>query len=381
MEVFMNTSSVRLMIAAPESSADLLYKTKFWAPDPFIFLEIDSETILIASDLELGRARETATVDVVEPQSEYRKALKKQGLERPRLSDIVHAYLSGKNLEKAKLEVPGSMAVSPVERLRELGHEIIISKGSFYPERRHKEPWEIDAIDTAERATERAIDQARRIIWDADVVDGVLVTDGEVLTSERVRRVIEIMLLNEGYKGSPPIVSCGAQAALPHEIGHGPLKSGETIIIDVFPRSMETYYHADQTRSVVHGSISNEIRRMHSAVSEAVEMTLEGIRPGVDGATLHKNIQEHFLKSGFETKTVDGKPQGFFHGTGHGVGLEVHESPRIGEVSQILEEGDVVTVEPGLYYPDIGGIRIEELVVVTADGCRNFATLDWALHG
>ena len=205
-------------------------------------------------------------------------------------------------------------------------------------------------------------------------------TDGDILTSERVRRAIEIMLLSEGYKGAPPIVSCGGQAALPHEIGHGPLRPGETIIIDVFPRSMETYYHADQTRSVVNGPISDDIRRMHSAVADAVEMTLEGIRPGVDGAMLHKKIQDHFLRSGFETETVDGKPQGFFHGTGHGVGLEVHESPRISEVSQILEEGDVVTVEPGLYYPDIGGIRIEELVVVTADGCRNLATLDWALH-
>ena len=376
----MNTPQVRLMIAAPESSADMLYKTRFWAPDPFIFIEVNGKTILVASDLELGRAREVAAVDVVEPLSEYRNALKEQGIERPKFSDIVHAYLTDKGLDTARLEVPGSMAVSHVERLRELGHEISISKESFYPERRHKESWEIEAIETAEGATERAIDNARRMIWDADVIDGVLMLDGDVLTSERVRRAIEIMLLNEGYKGSPPIVSCGGQAALPHEIGHGPLLSEQTIIIDVFPRSMDTYYHADQTRSVVHGRISDDIRRMHTAVAEAVEMTLDGIRPGVDGETLHKKIQDHFLKSGFETRTVDGKPQGFFHGTGHGVGLEVHESPRISEVSQILEEGDVVTVEPGLYYPDIGGIRIEELVVVTADGCRNLATLDWSLH-
>lgn len=375
----MTSTGIRLIIAAPEKNADILYMTRFWAPDPLALLDIDGKTILFVSDLELGRARETAHVDVVEASTPMAKRLKEEGVERPGYAEVIHRYLADLGMEQARIEVPGSMEVRYVEMLRQLRHEVVLGGSPFLPQRRRKSDWEITHIAEAMRATEQAIDGARHMIRNADAKDGILFSDGDVLTSERVRQYIEIELLKEGCQGTPPIVSCGDQAAMPHEEGSGPLKSGETIVIDVFPRSKKTFYHADQTRTVVHGTPSDMVRKMHRTVAKAVRMTIEDIRPGVDGKDLHQRIKDLFEGSGFETKTVDGAPQGFFHGTGHGVGLEVHELPRISDDSQLLEEGDVVTVEPGLYYPGVGGVRIEELVVVTADGCRNFATLDWNL--
>ncbi len=251
--------------------------------------------------------------------------------------------------------------------------------GPFWPERRHKTAWEIAQIAEAMRVTEAVLDKARRMIRGADVDGDLLVVDGEVLTSERVRAFIQVELLAPGFAGAPPIVACGDQATLPHEVGHGPLRTGQTIILDVFPTSQTTRYAADTTRTVVHGTPPPEVVRMHRAVADAVTTVLTHLRAGVDGRALHEMVLSLFERRGFVTETVNGRPQGFIHGTGHGLGLDVHETPRISKDSQILEEGDVVTVEPGLYYPGIGGVRIEDVVVVTATGCRNLCSLDWEL--
>ena len=375
----MSDEKCRLMISAPERDPDIYYRTKLFTPDPYALLILNGESILFASDLEIGRAMEVATVDKVESFTQIQKRLKEDGIEKPGYTAVVHDYIKKHVGTGVKIEVPGSMEVRYVEKLREYGYDLAIGEVPFWPERRHKDAWEIEQIAAAMRATEEAIASARETIWHSEARDGTLYSDGQILTAERVRAQIEMQLLEAGYQGAPPIVSSGEFAAMPHEIGSGPLRTGETVIIDVFPRCKRTYYHADETRTVVHGMPSDTVVKMHGAVADAVKMTLEGIRPGVDGKILHKKIQELFENQGFETRTVDDKPEGFFHGTGHGVGLEVHEAPRIGGVAQVLEIGDVVTVEPGLYYPGIGGVRIEELVVVTEDGCRNLASLDWKL--
>ena len=370
---------IRVMIAAPDADADVLYRTRFWAPDPITYIEMDGKRVLIVSDLEAGRALETAKVDEVVSSTTLGRELKEQGQEKRELADIVHYFLMQRGAGAEPLLMPGSTAAQHVDTLRSLGHHVELGKTPFWPERRHKEPWEIRNIEDTLRHTEAAVASARTMIRGADARDGVLYVDNEMLTSERVRNFIQVFLLKRGCSGAAPIVSCGSQAALPHEIGSGPLRTNETIILDVFPQSMETRYCADTTRTLVHGVPSEAAVSMHRAVAEAVQLVLDGIKPGVDGKALHSRVVSLFKDRGFETATKNGKPEGFFHGTGHGVGLEVHEQPRISEVSCILEEGDVVTVEPGLYYPDIGGIRIEELVVVEKDGCRNLCTLDWDL--
>lgn len=371
--------NIRVMIAAPDADADVLYRARFWAPDPITYIEMDGKRVLLVSDLEAGRAVETAKVDEVVSSTTLGKELKEQGHKKPELAHVVHHFLAKTGAGTEPLLMPGSTAARSVDTLRALGHHVELGETPFWPERRHKEPWEIESIEETLRHTEAAVAAARTMIRGAEARDGVLYVDNEVLTSERVRSFIQVFLLKRGCSGAAPIVSCGSQAALPHEVGRGPLRTNQTTIIDVFPRSMETLYCADITRTLVHGLPSDAVTAIHSAVADAVRIVLEGIKPGVDGMALHSKVVAHFKDRGFETTTKDGKPEGFFHGTGHGVGLEVHEQPRISEISCILEEGDVVTVEPGLYYPDTGGVRIEELVVVEKDGCRNLCTLDWDL--
>ncbi len=379
MEDLMESSTIRVMIDSPEKDADLIYRTQFWAPDPVIYIEIAGERTLLVSDLEVGRAKESEKVDRVVSFTPISKRLKERGVDKPNLTDITHDYLEQIGASQAPLLLPGATAAIAVERLRAHGHMVTLGEAPFFPERRKKESWEVELIAQTMKFTEEALDDARKRIRTAEERNGFLYVDGETLTSENLRTFIQLHLLKNGCAGSPPITSCGDQAALPHEIGHGPLKAGETIILDVFPRSNENFYCADTTRTLVYGIPTERVVAMHKAVADAVNIVLEGIRPGVDGKDLHQKVVDLFVDRGFETTTVDGKPQGFFHGTGHGVGLDVHEAPRISADSMILEEGDVVTVEPGLYYPGVGGVRIEELVVVEKDGCRNLCSLDWDL--
>lgn len=369
---------IRAMIANPERDADLYWRTGFRAPDPLIYIETGDTKTLVVSDLELGRAKETARVGAV-AMAPYRERLRETMPGIPILADILHAYLEDHHATAAPLLMPGSTAARQVDRLRELGHAVTLAETPFWPERRHKTEWEIMQMAEAMRQTERVLDMARRMIRGADVRDGILYVEGEMLTSERVRGFIQVELLKAGYGGDPPIVSCGDQATLPHEIGHGPLRAGETVILDVFPISQTTHYGADTTRTVVHGTPSPQVVKMHRAVADAVTAVLANMKAGVDGKDLHQRVLDIFESRGFTTETVDGRPQGFIHGTGHGLGLDIHEVPRISKESQILEPGDVVTVEPGLYYPGIGGVRIEDVAVVTEHGCRNLCSLDWNL--
>ncbi|MBN1425120.1 aminopeptidase P family protein [Candidatus Fermentibacteria bacterium] len=372
-------SEVRAMIANPEKDADLYWRTGFLAPDPLVYLEVGDTKTLIVSDLELGRAKETARVDQVVAMAPYREKLKESLQGIPTLADILHAYLQDTASGALPLCMPGATAARHVDRLRELGHMVTLGDSPFWPQRRHKTAWEIQQMAEAMRQTERVLDMARHMIRGASVRGGVLYSDGDILTSERVRSFIQVELLKAGYAGAPPIVSCGDHATLPHELGHGPMRTGETIILDVFPLSQATRYGADTTRTVVHGTPSTQVVKMHRTVADAVIAVLSNIKAGVDGKDLHQRVLDIFDDRGFVTETVDGKPQGFIHGTGHGLGLDIHEAPRISKDSLILEEGDVVTVEPGLYYPGVGGVRIEDVVVVTSTGCRDLCSLDWEL--
>jgi len=178
--------------------------------------------------------------------------------------------------------------------------------------------------------------------------------------------------MDAGWIGKGTIVAGGDQAVDPHNRGSGPLLAHRPIILDVFPRSTRTFYHADMTRTVVRGRIDPRVREMYATVNDGCEIAFSRLRDGAKGDEIHKAIQDLFVERGFRTGPRDGKVEGFFHGTGHGVGLEVHERPRIGALAPyVMRAGHVVTVEPGLYYPGIGGVRIEDLVVVRKDGCEN----------
>ncbi len=358
-----------LFIAASETDSNLYYATRFIAPDPFIYLEIKGERLVVMSDLELDRARSQARVDRVLSYSEFERRAKDQGVTEPGPVDIVHLVLQEAGL--AELLVPGNFPYIHACRLQELGYRLHTKREPFFEQRVIKTAEEVGHIEATQRATEAAVAAAHQALRRASVRDGVLWLDGEPLTSERVKKLINMTLMEQDCVAQHTIVAGGEQACDPHHEGSGPLPADRSIIFDVFPRSATSRYFADMSRTVVRGRASTELKKLYQTVKDAQEEAITKIRDGADGAKIHQGVCERFDKAGYKTGLVNGRMQGYFHGTGHGVGLDIHEAPRISRTGSILQEGHVVTVEPGLYYPGLGAVRIEDMVLVTRDGCRN----------
>jgi Xaa-Pro aminopeptidase len=241
----------------------------------------------------------------------------------------------------------------------------------FFEARTRKTPEEVAYIAETQRRTEAALEEAIQAIREAEARDGVLYRGGAPLTSEAVKALLARRLLELECLARHSIVACGADGCDPHNEGAGPLRANESIILDVFPQSLTNRYHADITRTVVKGRAPDALKRLYDAVLRAQERALGLIRGGADGTAIHAEVEAVFAAAGFETGEVHGRMQGFFHGTGHGLGLEIHEPPRIAKRGAVLRAGHVVTVEPGLYYPAWGAVRIEDLVAVTEGGCQN----------
>jgi Xaa-Pro aminopeptidase len=280
--------------------------------------------------------------------------------------------------EGSPVVVPPHFGVAYADELRARGLRVEPDGRLFAELRRVKTPEEISRIEEAQRAVEGACAHAVGILGESEVSgDGTLFWRGEPLTSEILRSEVEVELLKRGCTADEGTITAGGpQAADPHERGSGPLRAGEAIILDVFPRGQEGRYYADMTRTLVKGEPGEELQRMYDAVLEAQETALSMIGAGVNGRDVHDKVSDVLHERGYKTGKHDQKPgepltEGFFHGTGHGVGLEVHEAPRVSTADEELKAGDVVTVEPGVYQPGVGGVRIEDLVVVTEDGCRN----------
>jgi Xaa-Pro aminopeptidase len=365
-------ADARLIIAASETDANLFYATRFVAPDPFVFLWHGDQKILLVSDLELDRARAQAQVNQVLALRSYEARAKQRGAERPGIVDTLTELL--REREVRSLLVPGSFPLEHADGLRARGLRVTARPEPFFEARLTKAPDEVEAICQAMRRTEAALEAGIQAIREAEVREGRLWWRGAVLTSEMVKRIMAQRLLEDGLIAQHTIVACGDHACDPHHEGCGPLEEGRAIILDVFPRDESSRYYADITRTVVRGQAPEALRRMHAAVLAAQACALTRIRDGAEGEAIHLEVQQTFQAHGYHTGEMNGRMQGFFHGTGHGLGLEVHELPRISKVKTTLRTGHVVTVEPGLYYPGIGGVRIEDVVVVTDTGCRNLAS-------
>jgi Xaa-Pro aminopeptidase len=358
-----------LFIAASEVDSNLYYATKFVAPDPFIYLELKGERLMIMSDLEIDRAKAQATVDRVLSYSEIEKKAKAQGMKEPTPVDVVHVVL--KEAKIRRLLVPANFPFIHATRLQELGYSLMPKRDPFYEQRAVKTAEEVRHIEAAQRATEEAVAAAHDTLRRATIRDQMLWLDGECLTSERIKQLINVKLMERNCVAQHTIVAGGEQACDPHHEGSGPLPADRSIIFDVFPRSATSRYFADMSRTVIRGTASPELKRLYQTVRDAQEEAIGKIKDGADGMKIHQGICERFEKAGYTTGLVNGRMQGYFHGTGHGVGLDIHEAPRISRTGSLLQEGHVVTVEPGLYYPGLGAVRIEDMVLVTKDGCRN----------
>jgi Xaa-Pro aminopeptidase len=365
----MASDRATLMIAASESDSNLYYATRFIAPDPFIFMDVRGKRILLMSDLEMDRARNQATVDQVLSYSEWERRAKAQGASAPGAVDVLHLVLQDHGIKQ--LLVPVNFPFGHALRLQALGYQLETKKEPFYECRAIKTDEEIRCIEEAQHATETAVAAAHEALRRADIRENALWLDGSPLTSERIKKLINVKLMERDCVAQHTIVAGGDQACDPHDEGSGPLPAHRSIIFDVFPRSVATRYFADMSRTVLRGTASPELKRLYQAVKDAQEEAITRVRPGADGTKIHQGICDRFDAAGYATGLVNGRMQGYFHGTGHGVGLDIHEHPRISRNGSILQEGEVVTVEPGLYYPGLGAVRIEDMVLVTRDGCRN----------
>ena len=368
-----------LVIGAPEHDADAYHLSGFLAPDDVICLRVAGKTYLAVSSLEYGRAEKVAPTDELLSYEELSIAKLARELKSgaKAYAAAIRTLLEKLGAADSPLAVPPTLAVAYADALRDRGLTLEPDGKLFDGLRRAKSAEEVAHVEKAQRAVEEACEHAVGILREAEVDgDGALLWGGEALTSEILRSEINVELLRRNCLGDGTIAAGGSQAADPHERGSGPLKAGEAIILDIFPKDLSSRYYADMTRTFVKGEPNEDLRKMYDAVLESQEAALAMIGPGVDGKDVHDKVSEILHEAGYKTQLHDreeGRPltEGFFHGTGHGVGLEIHEAPRLGLAGQELIPGDIVSVEPGLYYPEVGGVRIEDLVVVTEDGSRN----------
>jgi len=359
-----------LLYADTERSSDALYFGSVSVPDAFVAFGAEGKKYAVVSALEFGRVRKESAFDEVLPLEKWMEAARARWPRRTVGPAEVITLLAKEYGQKA-FTIPDDCPARLYRDLRALGVDVRPANGPLFPEREIKTPAEAAALREGNRCSAAGIAAAERVLKASTIKSGKLVFDGAVLTSERLKLAIETACLEAGSVSFNTIAAGGDQGCDPHHRGSGPLRANELIIVDVFPRVNDTGYHGDMTRTFLRGEASDAQRKLVTAVRDAQRAALKAIRTGVPGKTVHAAVTTVFTERGFETKHGPQGSVGFFHGTGHGLGLAVHEPPRMnGTAETPLKAGTVVTVEPGLYYPGIGGCRIEDVVQVTDRGVK-----------
>jgi Xaa-Pro aminopeptidase len=352
------------VIYASSRDTDMKYLTHFTTSDPFVFLKKPGEPgVIIVSQMETGRASREATATVMTRSQAGLPEIMKTETDPYRATAKMIAGQVGK-----KILVPPNFPIALANAMSEYC-TVVVDGGTIQSMRAKKSKIELILMNNVQKVTERAMDRAISLIRSSSVKKGILYIDQKPLTSEQVKFSMHSLLLEHGCSAVDTIVSCGEDTAIPHMSGSGPLKSDEPIVIDLFPVEEKSGYYADMTRTVVKGEPSKDIREMYDALREAKNLGISRVKAGVSGADIHLAVVDFFNERGYETDT-----RGFIHNLGHGVGLQVHELPTIGPAGKALESGNVITIEPGLYYPGIGGVRLEDIGAVTSRGFNNFTT-------
>ena len=363
------------------SNSDLYYVTGFDAPDPYFAIYTPEETAVLVSSLEYGRAKQESRADTVKRHADYDyRAKHAEHGEREAQALMAVEFLADLGCES--LAVQAQFPVATADALR--GQQVAVEPdedGVVTDVRATKTDEEIEHVRTAQKANEAAMARAEELIRGADVDDdGALVHDGDVLTSEFVKQEIEVELLRHGCALDETIVACGRDAADPHNRGSGPLEAGEFVVVDIFPRDKDSKYHADMTRTFLNGTPSETQQEWYDVTHEAMQAALDVVEPGATGEAVNHAVVDVYTDYDFPTVYTDPEAEtGFIHSTGHGVGLDVHEQPSLSQGGEELRPGHVITVEPGLYDPDVGGVRIEDIVVVTEDGYENLTDYEISL--
>ena len=374
----MSPAKARLLYAASEIDADILYPTGFFAPDPFLFVQVGRQRLMVMSDLEIDRARKQARVGRVLSWSAVVKRIEARG-EKATASTVIARVL--RDLRVRHVSVPRGFSLGLAMELDEHGIRLEMGPEPFWPEREIKTGAEVRAIEASLRAAEAGLEAGIAALRSCRIGrDGFLRRDGRRFTVADLRAAVNTRIMAEGCVPAHTICAPGDQAVDPHEEGHGPIRAHAPIVMDIFPRSERTGYFGDLTRTVVRGRASPRLHELYAIVHAGVRLGHRRIRDGADGQSIHQEIQALFERHGYRTGVRGGRMQGFFHGTGHGLGLEIHEAPSISTRPSTLRTGHVVTVEPGLYYLGLGGVRIEDVAVVTKSGSRNLTRVPKVLE-
>lgn len=379
--------SAVVMAGKTEDHASLFRRIRFSVHDPVALIELNegAERILILRDIEMERAKQQARVTQVHCPADFAPS---EGLSGDRATATAQAV--AECLRRNGVELVIGDRLLPfifVEMIRRAGIEVAYDSDLGVLDRRQKDDEEIACLRESQRVTEEVIERVCRMIAHSEAdAEGVLVSDGKRLSSEYLRVFVDQFFLERGFTNPPAIIAGGPPASDCHNIGWGELKTGTPIIVDIFPTNRATHFCGDCTRTVVHGDIPDEVAQMHTAVFEAKKAAIEATKAGVTGQSVHETTLSVLMSFGYGTRlpTPDDPDTycGMTCGTGHGIGLEVHEPPLLDFKGPELLVGDALTIEPGLYCKAIGAIRLEDLVVVQEDGCENLNTLpeglDWS---
>ncbi len=354
--------------------SDQYYLTGFLCPDPFATIQTETLTTIAVPDMEAKRAeRETRGVRVLPLSRFFRRDQVPYGA----VTNFV------KSEAGARIRVLPSLSLGVARAAEGEGIQIDIDEGAVRDRRRRKSAKEIKAVESVQRKTESAMEHVRAILAGCRITGGFLQHQGHLLTAEKLRSTVEGFLLERGLETADSIFASGRGGADPHWRGTGPIRANTPIVVDLFPRDRSSRYHSDMSRTFVVGRASAAVRGMHDVVKEAQDAALDRLSPGTPLADVHRVVCDVFIRRGFAVPS-QGKPlprRGLLHGTGHGLGLDVHESPTVSVSEDVLMPGDVITIEPGLYDRRVGGVRIEDVVAVMPDGeVRNLTRFDRELE-
>ena len=372
-----------LIVGDTVRSPELRHEVPIGVPDQFFYAEHNGKRFVMVSSLEVPRIRELGRYEIVAPEELGQDELVAQGMPRDRIN-LELAVRACQRFGIAEAVVPRSFPLETADYLRANGIKLTPDRNFFNDRRRVKNDAELEGIRRAQAAAEAGMAAARDLLRRAKANGSGLELDGEALTSELIKTAIDEAFVAGGCSSDEFIVSHGAQSAIGHEMGSGQILAGEPIVIDLWPRDRESACFADMTRTFVVGEPSEDLSEWQRLCRQALDEALERIRPGVKGIDVFRATCELFEQHGYPTQ-LSKKPgtvleDGFFHGLGHGVGLEVHEEPGLGITGdKELVAGDVVTIEPGLYRQGFGGVRLEDLVLVTEDGAENLTDFPYDL--
>lgn len=363
-----------LIYADTLRSADMRHAVPLAVPDPFLYAERNGTRHVMANSMEAVRIAELGLFDVHVHEDFGVDELIEQGLDRREILALL-ALRAVHELGIERAAVPETFPVWLADRLRADGVELEVDQDLFDNRRRVKTDAQLAGLRRAQRAADAAMDTCREFLRSAEIRGGELIFDGETLGVERVKAAMSATFAAHNATAEEFIVAPGAQGARGHDMGSGPIPPGVPVVVDIWPRDNESGVYTDMTRTFVVGAVPDEVREWHRLVKEALDRAIGEIRAGADARAIFDGSCEIFEAAGEPTQRTKAPGEtlldGFFHGLGHGVGLEVHEEPGMGLTSrETLVAGDVVTVEPGLYRSDYGGVRLEDIVLVTDDGAE-----------